>query len=608
MNPDAIAFTDQQSEVVEKAADSRTVVVAPAGTGKTEVLIARIRHLVQKEGLSPGREILILSFSRSAVGEITRRVGACGGPAGYTSAATFDSFATRLLSISDPGGTWLASGYDGRIEAATRMIEAGSANDAVLGEVRHVLVDEIQDLVGVRRELVGSILESVNGGFTLLGDPAQAIYDWQEDSTNGTPAQPILEWLERRFEFETIRMEHSFRPLTDTTRSVIPLGAHVGGQRSDPGTAQTAIGDFVRQLPHVGSVDVAKVALRNQSGAAAILCRTNGQALTISKELHQQGIDHRLQRKADDRAISPWVARLVSDVEGTSLSRRGFEARFDALSDEFAPYSVDEAWRLVSRLAPGNPAVLDLNQIGERIRMGAVPDELSATPHSPLVVSTIHRSKGLEFDRVFLVEPEYRNDLDAVQLLGELRVTYVGLSRARRHVFILSPPDTGFLRLFRSVDRWAKTGWKKWQRFGIEVRGSDVEWRWPAEGESGDPTARELQDYLVDRVHPGDPVELHLEKAAIGGIPRATYSILHDGRRIGVTSEEFARDLFDVLKVSSTWKVNWPARMNELRVEMLDTVAGGTAAGMNAGLGPSGIWLRPRIAGLANLIWKDDET
>src|SRR5690606_26105164 len=120
------------------------------------------------------------------------------------------------------------------------------------------------------------------------------------------------------------------------------------------------------------------------------------------------------------------------------------------------------------------------------IRMGAVPDELSATPPTPLVVSTIHRSKGLEFDRVFLVEPEYRNDLDAVQLLGELRVTYVGLSRARRHVFILSPPDTGFLRLFRSVDRWAKTGWKKWQRFGIEVRGSDVEWRWPAEGESGD--------------------------------------------------------------------------------------------------------------------------
>ena len=46
------------------------LLVGAAGTGKTEVLIARIGFLIEKAGLNPGDELLILSFSRAAVGAI----------------------------------------------------------------------------------------------------------------------------------------------------------------------------------------------------------------------------------------------------------------------------------------------------------------------------------------------------------------------------------------------------------------------------------------------------------------------------------------------------------------------------------------------------------
>ena len=55
------------------------------------------------------------------------------------------------------------------------------------------------------------------------------------------------------------------------------------------------------------------------------------------------------------------------------------------------------------------------------------------------VVSTIHRAKGLEFDRVLLTDP---GDRDASDPGEENRILYVALSRARREIFHLDRPDT----------------------------------------------------------------------------------------------------------------------------------------------------------------------
>ena len=79
-------------------ASGHVFVDAGPGTGKTHVIVSRIRHLVES-GLDP-REILVVTFSRRAVAELKERIRhetnvAC-------EVRTFHGFASRLLEADGP--------------------------------------------------------------------------------------------------------------------------------------------------------------------------------------------------------------------------------------------------------------------------------------------------------------------------------------------------------------------------------------------------------------------------------------------------------------------------------------------------------------------------
>lgn len=81
-------------EVIADSSGPQLVVAGP-GTGKTDFLVRRARHLIESGKAQPS-EILILTFSRRAAGELARRVTSTTG-GGAPIAATFHSFAHRLL-------------------------------------------------------------------------------------------------------------------------------------------------------------------------------------------------------------------------------------------------------------------------------------------------------------------------------------------------------------------------------------------------------------------------------------------------------------------------------------------------------------------------------
>ncbi len=86
------------------------LVVAGPGTGKTEFLVRRGRHLIES-GIASPAEILILAFSRRAAGEIA---GRAASPLASTSpvATTFHSFAQRILEAHGVAGLRMGADSD----------------------------------------------------------------------------------------------------------------------------------------------------------------------------------------------------------------------------------------------------------------------------------------------------------------------------------------------------------------------------------------------------------------------------------------------------------------------------------------------------------------
>src|SRR2546429_1826366 len=79
------------------------LVIAGAGTGKTRVITERIRHLLQSDDTLSGENILGLTFTKKAAGEMKARVVKATGERGKAVAlATFHSVCETLLVEADP--------------------------------------------------------------------------------------------------------------------------------------------------------------------------------------------------------------------------------------------------------------------------------------------------------------------------------------------------------------------------------------------------------------------------------------------------------------------------------------------------------------------------
>src|SRR3989454_10275730 len=79
------------------------LVIAGAGTGKTRVITERIRHLLQSDESLSGENILGLTFTKKAAGEMKARVVKATGERGKAvTLATFHSFCETLLAEADP--------------------------------------------------------------------------------------------------------------------------------------------------------------------------------------------------------------------------------------------------------------------------------------------------------------------------------------------------------------------------------------------------------------------------------------------------------------------------------------------------------------------------
>jgi len=93
----AFPLNPEQKAAVEHG-EGPSMVVAGPGTGKTQVLTRRVVHLVREMGTEPG-EILAVTFTNKAAGEMSRRIGgALGGGDGIPEVTTFHALGYKILS------------------------------------------------------------------------------------------------------------------------------------------------------------------------------------------------------------------------------------------------------------------------------------------------------------------------------------------------------------------------------------------------------------------------------------------------------------------------------------------------------------------------------
>ena len=245
---------------------------------------------------------------------------------------------------------------------------------------------------------------------------------------------------------------------------------------------------------------------------------------------------------------------------------------------------------------------MPLDRLADAIRRGSIPDELQSSRDGDLVVSTIHRAKGLEFDNVAVVQsPERRSDADPAE---EARVLFVAMTRARDALAIIMGISSFGWSFETSLDRWVRsTPAAKWKTLGFELRGDDTHHMHPAGTHVFHESAVDVQERLRAAVTRGDPVSLRLAQSTDGPEPSAVYVVQHAVGPVGVTSGQFGRDLARRLRAKRNTPNRWPQAVTGLRIEGVDTVAGLEGVGQASGLGASGIWLRARVVGLGRVDW-----
>ncbi|MDT9700794.1 UvrD-helicase domain-containing protein [Streptomyces sp. P17] len=617
---DSPPLTAEQQAVVDLPWDTRLLVTAGAGSGKTHTVVRRLDALVghedPEEALEAG-EILVLSFSRAAVRELRDRIARHGDRARRVRVQTFDSWAYQLLVSAYPDEEWASRSFDERIRAAVDAIEKGALEAGELGAPSHVVIDEAQDLVGDRRDLVETLLDRFQRscGFTVVGDSAQGIYGFQiEDPTERAgETDRFFAWLRTSYDdLVELNLTVNFRAKSAEARTALALGPRLqnladsaGGQQSTAVTLHTELRDRLLDLPNLGDLsdEFTLEMLKAYPATCAILTRDNRQALAVSELLHKHGVEHALKRSLQDRPVPYWVAELVRRAESSTLT----EPRFLELLGEIPlPAGVEprRCWRsLRAATRRAGRGHVDVAAVGRLVASGRFPEELVDPETARLIVSTVHRAKGLEYDRVLLLMPssvaELRKAHEDLDVPAEARALYVAMTRTREDLYHVTGPDTSRIRRHRATGRWYLGGWKKYERYGIQFLPGDVHRENPPGSPDGDMDAAGTQAYLLEQVRPGDAMTLRMRHVLPAGPDQSPpYDLVHRDRVVGEVSERFRRDLYAVEVISRSWDVTWPTEMVGLRVDVLETVAGSTAAGSNAGLGGNGVWIAPRITGI----------
>ena len=581
----------------------RMLVEAGPGTGKTQMSALRLAGLI-RSSLSPG-QVLALSFSRSAVKTLTRRLTTVAVADGrvveelrHISVRTFDSWAFRILRLlGHEPSELLSRPHDENIAAVTKAINGPERERVlqVIGDRRHLIVDEFQDLPGVRGELVLALLDLMappdqpGCGFTILGDPAQAIYGFAAGNGAKTPRQY---WDEVQGRYRGNLQIHSLQFNHRAAESLAALSAQLRsmilGIQPDEDKLKL-IRAAIAELPErSGSLE----GLGSESGSKAILTRTNGEAIRVLQNIMGRGVkgpNAPVRIRAANYASLPpaWIAALLRPAQSPAMPRVQFDRIYTHLTsiwnDEMRRRlelpERDIAWERLMKAsgAPSDGTLLGLPDLRAKLSWpDSFPDDQPLVEDA-LMVTTIHQSKGMEFDIVTLLDRSGDGDGPQADSPGEeASVSYVGITRAAKVLRraggdeLYPPPRARTFSDGRSrLCHW----YKEWLNLEMgQPRDIDpISFVDPAlhEGKAG---VDDLQKFLLENANTLEGHKVMLCKHYEEGKVHWTIHLQEDdkpGRLLGRTASQLTYDLLSILHGRG---FNLPSKIFNLRISGIGTL------------------------------------
>ncbi|MCM1307323.1 MAG: AAA family ATPase, partial [Butyrivibrio sp.] len=423
-------LSETQRQIINDDKSKCIVIAAGPGSGKTKVLVHKLASLLLLEEVKH-EQLLMVTFSRAAATEFKKRLmELIGNAAGYVEIKTFHSYCFDLL-----GRIGSLEGAEDVVKNATEMIYNGEAE---LGRITKtvVVIDEAQDMDENEFALIEALM-SRNDDMRVIavGDDDQNIYEFR-----GSDSKYLRSFITKHGAV-TYEMPDNYRSAPNIVELANAFAASITNRmKSIPCRAVSCDNGTVRLTRHIGGnleePIVREIISSKHDGRACVLTNTNEEALRVLGLLNMYGVRAKLIQSNDGF----WMYNLA-EIR-FFLKQIDKKLQYSKIPDEVwnaAKQSLFVRYKSSACLENCKNLILDFETVNpnkyrsdlEEFIKESNYEDFYGDDKESVIVSTIHKAKGREFDAVYMLMNDIDIDSDEMK-----RRIYVGMTRARKELYI----------------------------------------------------------------------------------------------------------------------------------------------------------------------------
>jgi ATP-dependent DNA helicase RecQ len=422
-----------QLGIVKDNESKYIVVAAGPGTGKTKVLVHKLASLLLMEDVRH-EQLLMLTFSRAAATEFKKRlIGLIGNAALFVTIKTFHSFCFDILE--KVGSLEQTEQVIGK---AIEKIKNGEAAPGLISKAV-LVIDEAQDMSEDEYALVTALMEQNEDMRVIaIGDDDQNVFAFRKASSK------FMADLKDKEKAKMYELTENFRSRSNIVDFSNQFASRISERlKKTPLTAHQAGNGKIKIVryqsrnlikPLVG--DIMRAGL---SGATGVLVKTNEEALLVTGLLVKNKMPARLIQTNEGfslcnlleiRHFLEWAG--MNQSEAVVIHEEIWERAKKKLAETFgASPNLEICKNLINQFEVVAPKTKYKTDLEEFVKESRLEDFYTAHPGETILVSTIHKAKGREFDNVFLLLENFSIGDD-----DKKRQLFVGMTRAKQNLSI----------------------------------------------------------------------------------------------------------------------------------------------------------------------------